>query len=101
MINTIEHAFNGFALLHIAYRLLRPGGLFILRERVVKMDLRPEQFPSIETHPIRLRQAVYDWLFRHSGAFSRPQRFLYYADRGLQPRKKFMEECVEYLAFKR
>jgi len=58
------------------------------------MDLRPEQFPSIDTHPIRLRQAVYDWLFRHSGAFSRSQRFLYYADRGLLPRKKFMERSL-------
>ena len=100
MINTIEHAFNGFALLHTAYRLLRPGGLFILRERIVRMDARPKEFRSMETHPIRLRLGVWDWLFRDSGAFARHRRSLYYADRGKTPRKKFMEECVEYLGWK-
>ena len=41
-----------------------------------------------------------DWLFRDSGAFARHRRSLYYADRGKTPRKKFMEECVEYLGWK-
>ena len=64
------------------------------------MDLTPHQFPSMETHPIRLRLGVWDWLFRDSGAFARHRRSLYYADRGKTPRKKFMEECVEYLGWK-
>ena len=54
----------------------------------------------METHPIRLRLGVWDWLFRDSGAFARHRRSLYYADRGKTPRKKIMEECVEYLGWK-
>ena len=102
MINVIEHAFNGFALLHIGYRLLKPGGLFILKERVVRMDVGPKDFPSMETHPIRLRQAVWDWFFLQSGAFARDRsrRFFHYADQGRRPSKKFEEEVLEYLAFK-
>ena len=44
----------------------------------------------METHPIRLRLGVWDWLFRD--AFARHRRSLYYADRGKTARKKFMEE---------
>ena len=100
MINTIEHAFNGFALLHIAYRLLKPGGLFILKERVVKMHVGPSEFKSMETHPIRLQQSVYDWFFMTSGAFARQQRFLHYRDAGRRSRKKFEVDVLEYLAYK-
>ena len=89
MINTIEHAFNGFALLHTAYRLLKPGGLFIFKERIVKMDVGPREFPSMETHPIRLRAELWEWFFMRSGAFSRQRRMLHYADVGRRPRKRF------------
>ena len=55
MINVIEHTFNAFATLHAAYRLLKPGGLFIFAERIVKMDSYSQIF-----HPIRLKTAFFD-----------------------------------------
>ena len=126
MVNTIEHAFNGFALLHTAHRLLRQGGLFIFQvrvepvhllhlhavsptlapcltpsqERIVKINATAATFSSIETHPIRMQQAAYDWLFQYSGVFSRHRKFRYYADAGRRPKKKFIEEIVGYLAYK-
>ena len=64
------------------------------------MNLTPRQFPSMETHPIRLQQQVFDWFFVHSGAFSRHSRFLHYASQGRKPRKAFELEVYEYLAWK-
>ena len=69
-LNVIEHTFNAFATLHTAYRLLRPGGVFIFHERIV----RPESYSQIY-HPIRLTTAFfdsflngnYDELYRYRG----------------------------------
>ena len=60
-VNIIEHTFNAFAALYQAYRLLRPGGLFIINERIVKLES-----PSQIYHPIRLRRTFFqDFLSRH------------------------------------
>jgi SAM-dependent methyltransferase len=98
MINTIEHAFNAFALLHTAYQLLRHGGLFVFEERIIKRDAR---WTGMETHPIRLRPVVYEHFFLNASIFSGQRRFLLYADVGKRPRKAFMEETIAYLAYKR
>ena len=55
MINVIEHTFNAFATLHTAYRLLKPGGLFVFAERVVRMDSFDQIF-----HPVRLTTGFYN-----------------------------------------
>ena len=64
------------------------------------MHVGPSEFKSMETHPIRLQQSVYDWFFMTSGAFARQQRFLHYRDAGRRPRKKFGVDVLEYLAYK-
>lgn len=70
LINTIEHSYNAFATLHVAYRLLRPGGLLIFSERCVKLSAHSQIY-----HPVRLTAAFYhsflaqhfDSLFRFRG----------------------------------
>ena len=58
LINMVEHGWNAFAVLHHAYRLLKPGGLFFFFERVVKLTAASQIF-----HPIRLTTQFYDdWL---------------------------------------
>ena len=55
MINVIEHTFNAFATLETAHRLLKPGGLFLFAERVVRMGAHDQLF-----HPVRLTVRFYD-----------------------------------------
>ena len=77
MINVVEHTFNAFATLHTAYRLLRPGGIFIFQERVISMRAAPQVY-----HPVRLSQRFFDgflsaryWeMFRFRGLTSEVRR---------------------------
>jgi len=55
MINVVEHTFNAFATLHTAYRLLRPGGIFVFQERVIRLSAAPQIY-----HPIRLLRQFFD-----------------------------------------
>jgi SAM-dependent methyltransferase len=59
MINVIEHTANAFASLHMAYRLLKPGGIFIFQERVIRYD-----FPGMLYHPVRLSLPFFDWFLQ-------------------------------------
>lgn len=56
MINCIEHTFNAFATLTIAYRLLKPNGIFIFQERSVRYNAADQMF-----HPIRLSIQFFEW----------------------------------------
>lgn len=56
MINCIEHTFNAFATLTIAYRLLKPNGIFIFQERSVRYDAADQMF-----HPVRLSIQFFKW----------------------------------------
>ena len=57
-LNVIEHTFNAFATLHIVHSLLKPGGILIFHERIVKLDAHSQIF-----HPVRLTQRFFDaWL---------------------------------------
>ena len=55
-----------------------------------------KEFRSMETHPAAPRVGL---ALPRLGHVRAPPA-LYYADRGKTPRKKFMEECVEYLGWK-
>ena len=55
MLNVIEHTFNAFATLHTAHRLLKPGGLFVFHERIVRQDAHSQIY-----HPVRLSQPFFD-----------------------------------------
>ena len=55
MINVIEHTFNAFATLETAHRLLKPGGLILFAERVVRMAAHDQLL-----HPVRLTVSFYD-----------------------------------------
>lgn len=57
-INVLEHTFNAFATLYQAFRLLRPGGLLLLKERIVS----PQAFHQVY-HPVRLHTAFYERFF--------------------------------------
>lgn len=56
MINCIEHTFNAFATLTIAYRLLKPSGILIFQERSVRYHAADQLY-----HPVRLSLHFYKW----------------------------------------
>jgi len=58
MINCVEHTFNAFATLFSAYRLLKPGGLFVFHERSVRLSVN---YPWQIYHPVRLSKNFLKW----------------------------------------
>ena len=54
-VNVLEHTFNAFAALDTMFRLLKPGGLLVFSERVVKLSAYSQIF-----HPVRLTKSFYD-----------------------------------------
>jgi SAM-dependent methyltransferase len=55
MINVIEHVYDVFEVMRAVYALLKPGGTFIFRERLMPLHAAYERF-----HPIRLTREWYD-----------------------------------------
>ena len=55
MLNCVEHTFNAFATLHSAYRLLKPGGVFVFQERSVRLETGVQMY-----HPVRLTVGFFD-----------------------------------------
>ena len=91
-INVLEHTFNAFAALDTMFRLLKPGGLLVFSERVVKLSAHSQIF-----HPVRLTKGFYDrFLGRHLDEIYRlPYKTALYAS------KHYVEAEIYYIGRKK